>query len=122
MKWFMAPLGLLFCLMSGGAFAQSGNSGQMRAVTSYVLSVAPASVQISGSSLDDGVGNGIFAIRLVADVAAHVAIGVSPQTATIGHLFLPANVPGEFAVRPGEYIAVIRVSSNGLLYITELSR
>ena len=113
MKWFTAPLGLLFCLLSGAALAQD----VYRPSTVQAVTVASSS-----TPADAVLGSQTFIVRLVSTVTAHVAIGVSPQTATTSNMYLPPNVPELFVVSPGQHIAVIRVSSDGTLNVTEMTR
>jgi hypothetical protein len=82
----------------------------------------------SSAAATDAFGTETFHVRLVANSACHYAIGDGAQTATTANPFLPANVEEYVTVTPGQSIAAIRASSNGLvtatsgtLWVTELT-
>jgi len=67
-------------------------------------------------------------VRIVADSACCYSIGDGAQTATASSPFLPANTIEYVNVNPGQSIAAIRASTDGLvtatsgtLWVTELS-
>lgn len=67
-------------------------------------------------------------VRLVADSACCYSIGDGAQTATTANPFLPANTLEYVGVGPGQSIAAIRASTDGLvtatsgtLWVTELT-
>lgn len=60
-------------------------------------------------------------IRLCSTADCWIAFGANPTASTgAGSLLLPASVPEYFWVKPGEKIAVIRSSADGVLSIAEL--
>jgi len=63
-------------------------------------------------------------IRLVSTVACWVTFGNPPPT-TVKQvspaMFMPANLPEYFWVRPGEQVRAIQDVGGGFLYITELA-
>ena len=59
-----------------------------------------------------------YAIRLVANSACHFKIGQGAQTATTSDPFLPPNWESQFTVTPGQSIAFIRASTDGLVTAT----
>jgi hypothetical protein len=69
-----------------------------------------------------------YQIRLFADSACNYQIGDGAQTATAGSPFLPANFQEYVTVSPGQKIAAIAATTNGLvtqtngtLWVTEVS-
>jgi hypothetical protein len=56
-------------------------------------------------------------VRLLATVDCHVAFGTNP-TADGSALCLPANLPEYFACDSRDKVAVVRDSTDGVLYIT----
>jgi hypothetical protein len=69
-----------------------------------------------------------YFVRLVANSACHIKIGDGAQTATTSDPYLPANWEAWFAVVPGQRIAAIRASTDGLvtatsgtLFVTEMT-
>ena len=66
-------------------------------------------------------------IRLVCTQSCFVAFSATDVTPSISTtsataMFLPANVPEFFSTRGRARIAVIRLSSDGTLYINEMSK
>lgn len=116
MKWIMALLGF-FLVAPAAAQSLGKDSDILRPATTLNLQV-----ETSSTSITSPISANIIAVRVVSTVAAHIAVGATPLTATTSDLLLPANVPATFAVRGGDYIAAIRVGSDGNLYITELTR
>ena len=102
---------------------KTGDSRQMP-VTS--ASVSAQTYGSSGSSTwATSLSRNIRAARLRCTAACYVAIAPSggnlPASAATG-LYLPAGVPENFQIPAGANIAAIRVSGDGLLIITELTR
>jgi len=76
-------------------------------------------VNISAAAVDSPTLNS-DAVRVVSNVDCHVAFGAG--AASVGSAFLPANVVEDYPVRNGaDIISVIRDSTDGYLYVTELS-
>lgn len=59
-------------------------------------------------------------VRVIASTACHLAIGGSP-TATTNSPKLPANTEALLVVNPGEKIALIRTTTSGTGWVTEVS-
>lgn len=70
----------------------------------------------STSSASSAFGSQTRQIRLVSTSACHYAIGSSATTTDV---FLPANTIEYITVTPGQTIAAIRASSNGLITATD---
>ena len=72
----------------------------------------------SGTSVQStAISDNIFYVRIAADAACHLEIGVNP-TATTSSIYLPAEDYEYFKISPGEKIAVIGTVN---LYVTELT-
>jgi hypothetical protein len=72
----------------------------------------------SGTSVQStAISDNIFYVRIAADAACHLEIGVNP-TATTSSIYLPADDYEYFKISPGEKIAVIGTVN---LYVTELT-
>jgi hypothetical protein len=87
-------------------------------------------VAFTGSSvaITNAFGAQTYWIRLSANAACHVKIGDGTQTAATTDPFLPANWVTYVTVTPGQKLAAIRASTDGLvtatsgtLSVTELS-
>lgn len=63
-------------------------------------------------------------IRVVCTTACHINIGANPTAAATDDngFALPANVVEYFHVSPGEKLAVIRDSQDGVMSIAEMTR
>ncbi len=86
-------------------------------LASQKVAIGAASVQ---STAFDGQVNAVY---LVATVACFVEVAASPTAVADTSMYLPADTPVVIDVaRIGNKIAVIRLSSDGSLYITELTR
>ena len=59
-----------------------------------------------------------YAVSITVTTAAFVALD---KTATTADHFLPANTPLVVQCQPGQTVSAIQLSSNGSLYITELT-
>jgi hypothetical protein len=59
-------------------------------------------------------------VRVLSTTRAHINIGNSP-TATTSDPAIDAHTPEYFVVAPGMKASAIRVTTNGVLHITELS-
>ena len=92
-----------------------------RAVTGIVTDYSSTSVTIT-----TGIETQIRLLRMTCTTACLIHVGSSAETATIGNdstsNLLPANTPTLFRVNPGAFVTVIRLSSDGTLYITQLTR
>lgn len=75
-------------------------------------------VTSSGTSAQSStISDNIFYVRVAADAACHIEIGVNP-TATTSSIYLPADDYEYFKISPGEKVAVI---GNVNIYITQLT-
>lgn len=63
-------------------------------------------------------GSQTYQVRLVADSACCYSIGDGAQTATTSSPFLPANTIEYVQVSPGQSIAAIRATTDGLVTAT----
>ena len=78
-------------------------------------------VSAASSSLSAAFTDGTEYIRVVSTIACHIHIAVAP-TAAVATTYLPANEVEIIKVSAGEKIAVLRIgSSDGQLYVTELT-
>lgn len=89
-------------------------------------------VAYTGSSVaaTNAFGAQTYMVRVVADSACCIKIGDGAQTAAVDgtSVYIPANWESYFAVSPGQKIAAIRVTSDGLvtatsgtLWVTEMT-
>lgn len=74
----------------------------------------------TAGTIDNAIGAGTWAIRVVVTTAAYVQVGSSP-TATSADVYLPADRPEIFICNPGEKVSAIQVASGGTLHVTELT-
>jgi hypothetical protein len=85
------------------------------------LAMRPKSTQkinSTGTSAQSAkISDNIFYVRVAADAACHIEIGVNP-TATTSSIYLPADDYEYFKISPGEKVAVIGTVN---AYITELT-
>lgn len=72
------------------------------------------------AAIDNAVGAGTNKVRVVVTSAAYIKIGKDP-TATTSDVYMPADSPEYFTIRPGEKIAAVQVSTGGNLHVTEVS-
>jgi hypothetical protein len=72
------------------------------------------------AAIDNAIGAGTWKVRVVVTAAAYIKIGVSP-TATTSDVYMPADSPEYFSIRPGEKVAAVQVSGGGNLHVTEVS-
>ena len=74
----------------------------------------------SAGTIDNAVGAGCFAVRVIATSACFIAIGKSP-TATTSDIYVPADKPEIFICFPGEKVSAVQSTVGGTLHVTELS-
>ena len=91
--------------------------------------IATQTVNVGGSSISatNPLGSKTQQIRIAANTACHVKIGDGSISATTSDPFLPANWVEYVMVTPGQTVATIQASTNGLvtatagtLWVTEL--
>lgn len=91
--------------------------------------IATQSVAVGGSSASaaNKLGPETQQIRIAANTACHVKVGDGSISATTADPFLPANWVEYIMVTPGQSVAAIEASTNGLvtatagtLWVTEL--
>ncbi len=113
MKKFIAPLFVM--LVAWPAWGQSLDF--LRPVTTQTLQI-----HISSSSITNSLGEYVRVVRLHPTEDAHVAMGASPLTATTDDLLVPADTTEYFLVGPNSYIAVIVSATQGVIYVTGMTR
>lgn len=72
------------------------------------------------ATIDNAIGTGVYKVRVVVTTAAYIKIG-KDATATTSDVYMPADSPEYFSIRPGEKVAAVQVSSGGNLHVTEVS-
>lgn len=75
----------------------------------------------TSAEIDNAIGTGVNKVRVVVTTAAYIKIGKTPVTATTSDVYMPADSPEYFTIRPGEKVAAVQVSSGGNLHVTEIS-
>ncbi len=113
MKTFLTALFVM--LIAWPAWGQSLDF--LRPVTTQTLEI-----HSSSSSITNSLGAYIRVVRLHPTEDAHVAIGASPLTATTDDLLVPADTTEYFLVAPNSYIAVIVSGTQGVIYVTSMSK
>lgn len=113
MRLTMALAGLFLFLSAGIASAQD----IFRPITTYNLQVTSAS-----ASITTAIQPYVSVIRILSTVVGHVAVGATPLTATTADMYVAAGEEYWIAVRGGEYVAAIRASGDGNLYITQMTK
>jgi hypothetical protein len=73
------------------------------------------------AAIDNAISTGVYKVRVVVTSAAYIKIGKPPLTATTADVYLPADSPEYFTIRPGETVAAVQVSAGGNLHVTEVS-
>ena len=111
----MKKLILALLLIAAPAWGQSLTF--LRPMTTQTLELGTASASITNS-----LGEYVRVVRVHPTENAHVAVGVSPLTATTADLLVPADTTEYFMVPPNGYIAVIRDSTTGVIYVTGMTR
>ena len=74
----------------------------------------------TAGTIANGIGLGVYKVRLMVTTDAFVKIDSSP-TATTADMYMPAFSVEYFSCRPGQKVSAIQVSSGGTLYVTEIS-
>lgn len=69
-------------------------------------------------------GANTFEIRVCSSTNCHINIGTNPTAAATDNngMYLPAGVVEYFHVAPGQKLAVIRDSADGVMSVSEMSR
>lgn len=67
-----------------------------------------------------GMGDQCRLVSLVSTADCHIAFGPSNVDATTNDFFLLANTMVMFPIRPGEFVAAIRSSADGILHVSEM--
>ena len=73
----------------------------------------------TAGTIASAVGPQTTKVRLVVTSAAFIAFGASP-TATAADIYMPADTPECFTVRPGQKVSAVQVAAAGTLHVTEL--
>lgn len=66
------------------------------------------------------VGSYTTLCRIVVTSNAYIAFGTAP-TATTSDVYMPANVPEYFTIRPGEKVSAVQDAAGGTLIVTEMT-
>ena len=74
---------------------------------------------VAAGTITTAVGAGTYRVRVVVTTAAYILIAKDP-TATTAHVYMPADRPEYFNIRPGEKVSAIRVTNDGTLYVSEI--
>lgn len=63
-------------------------------------------------------------VRIVSTTNCHLNFGTNPTAAATDNngIYLPANVVEYFHVNPGQKVAVVRDTADGVLSVAEMSR
>jgi len=85
--------------------------------TAY-LGASQVKAYTATAAIDNVISPGVYKVRVVVTSAAYIKIGPSP-TATTSDVYMPADSPEYFTVRPGEKVAAVQVSAGGNLHVTE---
>jgi hypothetical protein len=85
--------------------------------TAY-LGTSQVKAYTTTAAIDNPIGSGVNKVRVVVTSAAYIKIGQSP-TATNSDVYMPADSPEYFTIRPGEKVAAVQVSAGGNLHVTE---
>lgn len=104
-------------LIAASPASAQGFPESFRALTGHAVSVTTGSTETATP-----LTQGTLAVRLVSTVAAFVRVGFGSQTATTDDIYLPADTPLVLDAGQGENVAVIRLSSDGTLYVTEMTK
>jgi hypothetical protein len=73
----------------------------------------------SGSSAQSTAFTSVNKVRIAATQAVYIAFAANP-TATSSDLVLPANGVETFTITPGHKVAVLQVTSGGIVSITPI--
>ena len=93
-------------MKSNGIYAIVSNEN-----VAYTASAAPSAA----------FANGINAIRIASSTACYYKIGATP-VATTSDVYLPANEIEYLIVNQGQKISFIRVSTDGIASVTQISK
>ena len=74
---------------------------------------------ISSVAMSNAVGGQTRRVSLHADQDCHVRFEQAPTAVTTDY-FLPASTHVMLAIRPGQKVAAIRATADGVLYVSEL--
>jgi hypothetical protein len=82
-------------------------------------------IVVSNTSTQSAVwGTNTFEVRIVSTTNCHVNIGQNPTAAATDNnaFYLPAGVVEYFHVSPGQRLAVIRDTADGVMTVSEMTR
>jgi pyrroline-5-carboxylate reductase len=74
----------------------------------------------AANAISNAFGAGTQVVRIVPTTAAYVKVGNSP-TATTSDVYMKAGEAEYFVVTPGMRASAVRVTTNGVLHVTEVS-
>ena len=111
---------ILVTVLLALAFPASAASLSLyQALTSHAVDSTSTDVSISAG----GTGPGINVIRVHPTEDIWIAVGISPQAAAVAvttSVFVPADTTEYFYIRVTASISVIRDTTDGIVYVTEM--
>jgi hypothetical protein len=78
-----------------------------------------AAYTATAGTITTAITDGVNKIRVICTSAAYVKIGNSP-TATSSDVYMAADSPEYFTIKPGMKVSAIQVSAGGTLHVTEI--
>lgn len=88
--------------------------------TGYLGTHQSAAYTATAGTITNAMSDGVFKARVVVTSAAYIKIG-KDVTATTADVYVAADSPEYFSVRPGEKVSAVQVSGSGTLHVTEIS-
>jgi hypothetical protein len=74
----------------------------------------------TAGTITNAIAAGTYKVRVVVTSAAYIKIDKSP-TATTADVYMAADAPEYFSIRPGMKVSAVQVSAGGTLHVTEVS-
>jgi hypothetical protein len=87
----------------------------------YPLTTQSVAYTGTAGTITNAVSAYINLVRVLVTTAAFIKIDNSP-TATTSDVFLPANTPEYFTIKPGQKVSAIQSAAGGTLYVTEMTK
>ena len=72
----------------------------------------------TAGTIATAITGGVTKVRVIVTTAAYIKIGDSP-TATTSDVYMAADAPEYFTIRPGMKVSAVQVTSAGTLHVTE---
>ena len=88
--------------------------------TGYPGTHQSAAYTATAGTITNAITSGTFKARVVVTSAAYIKIG-KDVTATTSDVYMAADSPEYFSIRPGEKVSAVQVSGSGTLHVTEIS-